>query len=82
LESFIRVAIGQQKGQNRYRYITSRLEAYYNEMSIDCSELSAGTCYLMIMMTASTQRTIKANLIHYRKLKGQLCNITFQPCND
>jgi hypothetical protein len=74
------VVVGRKRGQNRYTYVTSRLEAYYNEMSIDCSELPAGTYYIMIMMTTFLERNIKANLVNYRKLKGQLCNVDIQPC--
>jgi hypothetical protein len=81
LDTFLRVVVARKIKENKYNYVASKLEAFYQDMHLECPEMNSGTYYMMIMIAGPAGKEVNVNLVSYKKLKGQLSNIEFKNCN-
>ena len=80
-DKFMRVLVGRKAGNGKFTYVASKLEAFYQQLYLECPEMNAGKYYVMLMVNGPTDSNLDVKFFHYKKLKGQLTNIDFKPCN-
>jgi hypothetical protein len=60
--------------------VASKLEAYYEDMAVQCPEMKPGIYKILIMVNAPKMKipSLQVNFVCYKKLYGQLSIIEFK----
>ena len=82
LESFMRIVVAKKVGNGKYQYVASKLEAFYQEMYLECPDTDEGQYYIMLMICGSNNFSSDVKFMCYKRLRGQLSNIVFKPCSQ
>lgn len=46
-------------------------------MAVECPQMDPGTYKIMIMIKGNKEKSVKVNLVCYRKMRGQMSLISF-----